>query len=185
MDDPRIAACYHPTTVILIDDEHRYLLGVKSKLNKKKAAYQLYTDPKKALHFLTQEYQPDLFTSRSVLHPEEEKSDHRSIEVDVRPIRDELYNPKRFDQVSVIIVDQEMPGLKGLELCRELKNSPIKKLMLTGEVRDEQAVQAFNDGIIDKFVNKIWQTPLLLFHYHFIICADSFKGFKGEGKFRL
>jgi len=154
MHEQRLAAACHPTTVLLIDDKERYLAGIHSGLNKKKALYQLYTDPQAALRYLTNEYKPNYFTERCILRPEEDERDHRHIEVDVVPIREEAFNPHRFEQISVIVVDQEMPGLKGLDICRQLSASPIKKLLLTGEATNEQAIDAFNNGIIDKFINK-------------------------------
>ncbi len=154
MDDTEIAACYHPAQVLLIDDNPRYLEGLLMSLDQQLAHYRSYSEPAKALDFLKNKYTPDYFTSRCVLRPEEDERDHRSIDVNVRVIRDEMDNANRFKQVSVIVVDQEMPGLKGLELCAQLKSSPIKKLMLTGELKNEQAINAFNDGLIDRFIGK-------------------------------
>jgi CheY-like chemotaxis protein len=47
-----------------------------------------------------------------------------------------------------------MPGMNGVEFCRQIKNRDIKKIMLTGEADHNIAVQAFNEGIIDKFIMK-------------------------------
>ncbi len=154
MNDQRLMAYYYPTTVLLIDDNQRYLLGIKSGLNKKKASYALYNDPTAALNFLTHEYQADLLAQRCISSIEEEERDHRTIDVNISVINKEIFNPDRFNQVSVIVIDQEMPGMKGLDLCKKISNSSIKKLMLTGEATNEQAIDAFNNGVIDRFINK-------------------------------
>ncbi len=150
----RLSACYFPTTVVLVDDNRQYLENIRYQLDDRRAVYRLYDQPKAALQFINQEYAPDYFTQRSVLRPEEEERDHRRIDVSIRPIRDEMYNVHRFEQLSVLVVDQEMPGLKGLDLCRQLQSSPIKKVLLTGEVDEQYAVDAFNQGWIDQFIHK-------------------------------
>ncbi len=152
----KLPACFYPTTVVLIDDNHNYLISLRSILDKQRATYKLFDKPDRALKYLTEDYQPDLFTKRSIEHPEETDWEQRQINVNVLNIHHEIYNPHRFEQVSVIVIDQEMPGVKGLDICRKLraKHSPIKILMLTGEVDDKKAIQAFNDNIIDKFITK-------------------------------
>ncbi|MCC2666419.1 MAG: response regulator [Gammaproteobacteria bacterium] len=49
-----------------------------------------------------------------------------------------------------------MPGLSGLEFARKVKehNSNIQIIMLTGEMHSKSAIDAFNEGIIDRYVNK-------------------------------
>jgi CheY-like chemotaxis protein len=47
-----------------------------------------------------------------------------------------------------------MPGKTGIELCYELRDLPIKKILLTGEAAHRLAVEAFNKGIIDCFIRK-------------------------------
>lgn len=146
--------CYHPTTVFLVDDDQKYLESIRTELDFKHANYKSYNDPIEALNFLTKDYQPDPFTRRCIDHPEQIDPDHRGIDVQPYQIIQEVYNPNRFEQVSVIITDQAMPRLSGLELCREARGVPAKKLMLTGEATTQEAVVAFNEHIIDQFILK-------------------------------
>jgi hypothetical protein len=44
--------------------------------------------------------------------------------------------------------------MTGIELCRHLKNTKFKKILLTGEANNELAIAAFNEGIIDCFIRK-------------------------------
>ena len=61
---------------------------------------------------------------------------------------------ERFAHVSVIIVDYDMPGMNGIEFCRQLSEYPMKKIMLTGKATQAIAVEAFNGGLIDCFLLK-------------------------------
>jgi CheY-like chemotaxis protein len=53
-----------------------------------------------------------------------------------------------------VVVDHDMPEMNGFELCQNLKDFPVKKIMLTGVASHAKAVQAFNAGIIDRFIDK-------------------------------
>jgi CheY-like chemotaxis protein len=76
------------------------------------------------------------------------------IDVNIHAIHEEVYNPKRFLDNTVLVVDYAMPSMHGVDVCKELRHLPIKKIMLTGEADDEIAIDAFNQGIIDKFIRK-------------------------------
>lgn len=66
----------------------------------------------------------------------------------------EIYNPERFNQVSCVILDYDMPGMNGLTLCESIKDSRIKKILLTGVADEQIAISAFNRGLIDYFIRK-------------------------------
>lgn len=149
-----IPVCFHPTTVAFCDDNRRYLDKLLLKLNHHIALYQLWDDPKRLIHYLQTSYQPNSFTQLCISHPEEDYFEKRHIEVDVRKIREQVYQPRRFDEISVLVMDYVMPSMNGVELCRALSDVPIKKLMLTGEGDESLAVNAFNEGLIDKFIMK-------------------------------
>ena len=153
MNTQKISCCYFPTTALLIDDNNRFLSGLCFDIDIKKVVLQLYDKPLVALQAL-KDYKPNPITNRCLLRPEERHRDHRNIDVDIRAIHEEMYNPNRFNEISVIVVDYSMPGMTGLELCQQLKNSPIKKILLTGEADEKLATKAFNEGIIHKFIRK-------------------------------
>jgi CheY-like chemotaxis protein len=87
---------------------------------------------------------------------EECPTDEQSIDVNIRLIRNEIHNEHRFEEITIVVVDYAMPDLNGIEFCRRLKqkNSAIKIIMLTGEADYDLAVEAFNDGLIEKFLLK-------------------------------
>jgi hypothetical protein len=47
-----------------------------------------------------------------------------------------------------------MPGMNGLEVCRQIASPYIQKIMLTGAATHQIAVDAFNEGLIDQFIQK-------------------------------
>lgn len=68
-------------------------------------------------------------------------------------------NLKRFDEmkvreVSVVVVDYSMPSMNGIEFCENIKNSSIKKILLTGYATSTDAVKAFNNNTIHYYLKK-------------------------------
>lgn len=150
--DPK-SICYFPTTAVLIDDDKRFLNSLGLSLDAS-IAYTTYDDANSALSALSSNYQRYPFIQRCITRMEEEQIHHRSLDVDIPALHEQLYNPDRFKEVSVIVVDYAMPGMNGLELCKRLQDTTFKKILLTGQADEAIAIQAFNDGIIDKFIRK-------------------------------
>ncbi len=66
-----------------------------------------------------------------------------------------IYNPLRFQDTAIVITDYCMPGqLNGLEVCNEIKSLPYRKILLTGNADLKTAVNAFNNKLIDRFIDK-------------------------------
>jgi CheY-like chemotaxis protein len=146
--------CHFPTTAALVDDKEDYLKIIKKNLSHRQVSYKLFSNPKKALDYLLEASKPPVFIENCIRQEADTARGHRNVDINIFPIREQIYNPARFEILSVLVIDQEMPGMKGLEVCEKLKGSRVKKILLTGEVDDSQAIQAFNDGIINKFVPK-------------------------------
>lgn len=81
--------------------------------------------------------------------------DDYALLINMRGLHEEIYSKTRFNDVSVIIVDYYMNDMSGIELCESLAKHPAKKILLTGG-RDKEkiAIEAFNKGIIHRFINK-------------------------------
>jgi len=69
-------------------------------------------------------------------------------------IEEEMNILHRFNRLSVVVVDYSMPGLNGLQFCEQIKDPQIGKVLLTGVADEKMAVEAFNAGIIDRFISK-------------------------------
>ncbi len=150
-----LCLCYHPTTTVLVDDNQDFLEAISIELEPA-VCCQTYTDPGKALHFFQHDYKLEPFTQRCFINSSEERLDHLFVDIDLRQIHKEKDDPGRFAEVAVVIVDYTMPRMNGLSLASEIKAllPNIKLILLTGDADHDIAVQAFNDGLIDKFIKK-------------------------------
>lgn len=147
---------YYPTTVVFVDDSRDFLDNLSLQLDAG-LAFRFHASPVDALVALNgASGQPSLaerFFSVS-RHGDELPMSHHVIDLNLDNIVREVYNEHRFEQVSVVVVDYDMPEIDGLELCRNLKNPALKKILLTGKADEKMAVQAFNQGLIDRFILK-------------------------------
>ena len=157
-----ICCCYYPTTVIFIDDNESFLNNILLDLDENMIS-RSFTNPQKAIEYL-QQYPLFTFSKRYLRSLKNSKNpdefdysnvEHGYIDIDIFNIHKEIYNPNRFDSVVVVVVvDYAMPEMKGLDVCRALKKWPFKFVLLTGHATLEKAVEAFNDGLIHKFIKK-------------------------------
>jgi CheY-like chemotaxis protein len=139
---------YFPTTTVLIDDNQAFLHSVSINLDAS-IHCRTFNDPEIALAHLKTHSEAPSFASQFLSTPSDE-----DIESNFAMIHQEAFNKNRFHLTTSIVVDYAMPRMNGIDFCREIKNLPLKKIMLTGEADEALAVDAFNDGIIDKFIRK-------------------------------
>ena len=150
--------CYHPTTTIAIDDDLDFLSVITQHLGI--ANCISYSSPKKAIEFLQkqksfQRIQARVLktsnSSENITYPADDCVWH----VNLHNLHQEVYFEDRFQDVSVIIVDYYMDEMRGIDVCEALINHPAKKILLTGGADKEKiAIEAFNKGIIHRFINK-------------------------------
>ena len=147
---------YHPTTTAIIDDSPDFLSNLSLNLDPS-LAFRVFESPLLALDALNSVHAnapgPERFFS-IYQHREEHSFDHHVIDLNLARIYREVFNEKRFQRFSVMVVDYDMPEMDGLELCRRLSHSPVRKVLLTGRADDKLAIKAFNEGIIDRFIPK-------------------------------
>ena len=151
---------YFPTNVILVDDDREFLNDLHVLLDGNIASYRLFNSPQKALNFLNQEASFLSDNNFFLENPESYEWGRQSFSLNFENIKNIALDPKRFDQVCIVIVDYNMPGMDGIELLQKINHDGIKKILLTGEADEHTAIEAFNDGIIKKYIRK--QDPNLI-----------------------
>lgn len=151
--------CFFPTQTIIIDDSPQFLDALKVSLAPESAWYQFFQQPEEALDYLNHHYARDTSTDTMMQQIDETAYEHYLIEMNIAGVYKQIYNPKRFQQVSCIVVDYDMPSMTGLEFCQQLKHPDIQKILLTGMTEHDPAIRAFNEGAINYFVNKTHRGP--------------------------
>lgn len=155
----RFSCCYYPTRVLLVDDNKVFLKTMNTYLSSHQGVIQ-FLKSVEAAEFLKEQLERQLQANKWISHFNELELEDDSVEahtttdVGTFNIHKEIYNPNRFDDISVVVVDYAMPDINGIEFCRQFKDSPVKKILITGNATLETAIDAFNEGIIDKFLVK-------------------------------
>ncbi|HXW85713.1 MAG TPA: response regulator [Candidatus Bathyarchaeia archaeon] len=146
---------FHPTEVILIDDDVNYSKNVETIMLGKEVPIRIFNDPKKALSFIKKRPSTK-FLDKSVHFDENEwvTPEKAPFNIDLNTLHHEIYNKDRFNETSVLIVDYAMPGLSGEQFFEKIRHATVKKILLTGEEGYEKAVKMFNSGLIDRFFRK-------------------------------
>lgn len=155
MFSPSIQPYFHPTTIIMVDDNQRFLDNFSLQLDEKLAC-RFYSSAKECLAFLSEQRSRIPLDRRcfSYYQQPRDSMQNRVIRFDLTLIEQEISNPERFHDISVVVVDYDMPEMTGLEFCERIRNHRIKKILLTGVADEKVAVEAFNAGIIDHFMMK-------------------------------
>ena len=155
----RVYPYYHPTTVVVLDDDPIFLESFTFRLGERFLC-RAFSRSRSALAYIRANMPVPPRASRC-LHRNSESIAHEDWSpadrtVTVRParIRDLVHDEDRFAEVSVLVVDFDMPDIDGLEVCRALNGSPVRRIMLTGKADEKTALAAFNEHIIDGFIIK-------------------------------
>ena len=144
-----------PRRVVYVDDDGR-MLDILRMTMPKKMSREFIGSPDAALKTLSQEIQ--YWRTLELLLG---KSHHLPAELGEAHLYAGSYFTewRRFHLTAVLIVDYQMPGLNGVELVSKLEGFPARRILLTGEADAAVAVQAFNSGVIQRFIPK--NTPNL------------------------
>jgi len=152
-----IPTCYFPSTTLFIDDSRDFLLNFVLQLDEG-LAYRIFDSPFEALQCIQEKRcELELLNQRCFSEYTEAQNcplTNHTINLDLAAIHAEVYNAKRFSEISVVVVDYAMPGIDGLEFCRRLENTNIKKILLTGQADERLAIEAFNEGLIHRYIKK-------------------------------
>jgi len=147
---------YHPTTLYWIDDDSLFL-NIAADCFKENYAIKTSTSPNEAKNFFDG-YQShidlSIFLRGCDEHEDYDLTDHLPIDLDFNAIRQVHNSSNKLKDIAVMIVDYRMPDMSGIDLCTQLSTVPTKKILLTGDANFQDAINAFNKGIINYFVCK-------------------------------
>ncbi len=146
----------HPTLVILVDDSSSFIESLEFQINPA-IAVKSFQDVHEAFRWLFASYdatQEKCLPIRVGYDEQTLSFERRTIALDVDQIYRIVMDPRRFHAPAVVVVDYAMPQINGLDFCRALKGLPCKKILFTGEANEMVAVDAFNQGLIDRYLKK-------------------------------
>ena len=151
----RLFPYYFPTTAVFVDDNPSFLRSLALELPEE-LAFQTFENAEAALERVNRTSSAPPLYQRcfTQIGLPGANATEKLIHLDLSQIELGISNTERFQEVSVVVVDFDMPAIDGLEFCRRITNPRIRKILFTGVADEKIAVQAFNAGIIDRFIIK-------------------------------
>jgi CheY-like chemotaxis protein len=146
----------HPTMTVLVDDSPSFLHSLRFQLGPGFPSIG-FSDTGAAIAWLREHGKPPAALA-SLLSPSVDtytlSPQPYNIALHVEQVCGIRHHPERFLTPSVLVVDYAMPGMNGLEFCEAIRDLPCRKILLTGVADERIAIDAFNRGLIDRYVRK-------------------------------
>ncbi len=146
---------HHPSLTVLIDDSDSFLKSLSFQLDPSLAS-KAFVDTRAAIDWLARH--SDGGGSGEGLHASYDtypnSHDECNVAFDIDDIHRISFKSSRFMTPSVLVVDYSMPQMNGVQLCEALRHLPCKKILFTGVADEKVAVDAFNRGLIDRYIKK-------------------------------
>lgn len=147
---------YYPTTWLCIDDDSLITASVSNVMGKYNHL-KCFQAPRLFLDYLGN-YQSFL-TNQSFLHANTDNEyygtlEYSSVNFNVTDIVKLVDLTEKHSEISAIIMDYKMPEMDGFCLAEKCNNLAIPILLLTGEVKLSEAINGFNNNLINCFINK-------------------------------
>lgn len=147
---------HHPSLTVLVDDSDSFLSSLAFQLGSSLTS-KAFHDTRSAIDWLSahsccETVQASELSASYDTYP---NSQHQcNVAIDIEKIHHISFQRQRFLTPSVLVVDYSMPQMNGIELCEALRHLPCKKILFTGVADEKVAVDAFNRGLIDRYIKK-------------------------------
>ena len=143
---------YHrPNAFVFLDDDSSYLDTLASILPKE-WPIQLFTNASRCLAYIQEQnsaWDQDMLAHQGLINS------WRSSESLIPAILEYWKsNGLRYGLTKICVVDFSMPAMNGLHFLQLLPGWLTNRVLLTGKADELIAVEAFNNGLIDRFVPK-------------------------------
>lgn len=159
---PSLPLFKHPKQVILVDDSASFVASLEFRMSPQ-LAIRSFSNSVDALRWIFACFRAEqdvvdasgwsMMAGWGGTHIAEANNVRAGLAA-VRKLYLTVRDRTRFDSPAVVVVDYAMPHIDGIEFCRALDGLPCKKILLTGEADEKIAVEAFNHGLIDRYLKK-------------------------------
>nr|WP_297350433.1 hypothetical protein [uncultured Caldimonas sp.] len=158
---------FHPTTellpywytaaVLLVDDDEGYLDALSTLLSTERKVYTC-TSHREALALLERSKALSRNFMRRSTDQSTDPHEHL-VAIDASRVTSLAQEPRRYEEIALVIADYSMPEGDGLSLCRSMLEYPCRRILLTGAADERLAVDAFNEQLIHQFLRKADRLP--------------------------
>ena len=150
-----LPGCFYPTEVIFVDDSENYLQMLSLFFKSIRGIIlRTFKNPQDALDYINTRA-----NAQQRVNWEQENCftpNCYALKLNVFSLHQQIYNPHRYAQISVVIADHDLTEkhINGIEFCRRIEDKNIQKILFTGQADRAFVIQAFNDGVIQRYLSK-------------------------------
>lgn len=153
-----VPVCYFPSTVILLDEESDFLRNFATQLPQP-FLYHFFADRNDALQALQLNKESENLSQWCLGEPQQtgQQTEHfngQTMCLDLAAIHWEAYNPQRFSECTVIVINTLSSDLDKLTLCRDIHNHAIKKILLIDQAEQALLKETIKENLIDLCLDK-------------------------------
>ncbi len=148
----KIPLCFYPTQIVFVDDNPEFLDALSLAFSKQ-FNVKIFADTDSALNYIN-EYQREADLIANDEKPKPQGDSDAWVKRVLTHQNTKRFDDQRIKEVSVLVVDYSMPNINGIEFCEKIKNSSIKKILLTGYATPADAISAFNKNTIHYYLKK-------------------------------
>ncbi|MBY0543958.1 MAG: hypothetical protein K2Q14_00235 [Gammaproteobacteria bacterium] len=147
---------YYPSHWLWIDDD-QLLLNCMMEVFGEKNAVTAFPSAQECIKSM-KTYQAPLSCKNFLMSNIQDLSygflKHTPIDFDVTLLADLADDPARYQEITVMVIDYDMPEMDGFALAQALQHLPIQKILLTGKAEQSDAIAGFNTNLIHRFIQK-------------------------------
>jgi CheY-like chemotaxis protein len=136
-----LSICYYPSTIVFVDDDPTLLQAVTEQVQDY-APCVAFTQADEAIAYIRSR------AGKPALSLPEGESVNENL------IYQSIYNTERYSDLALVVVDYQMPRKNGIQIAEAIHDLGIPVVLLTGEVDELVAVEAFNEDLIDAYFKK-------------------------------
>jgi CheY-like chemotaxis protein len=148
---------YYPTKLLFVDDDKLLLCSMQEIFSN--TCYRLlsFDSSIDCIKFLSHYSTP--IQHKKLLQSLESDGNygsakHSHVDFDLAILYQISTNLQRYHEISVMVVDYNMPEINGFELVRACQDNHIQKILLTGKAAEKEAVDGFNSNLINRYIQK-------------------------------
>ncbi|MBP9742029.1 MAG: hypothetical protein KBD37_01580 [Burkholderiales bacterium] len=157
MNNKLVPTHRYKTTILFYDDRNSFLSLIKNRLVSHKYEFK-YVDNLvdfQACIAKSAEAKAKLPDVLSKLDNELTDFAHNEVfNFDLSKLKAIRNLPNKYDEISVVFVDNDLGDHNGIEICSKLP-SDFKKILLTGKCDKDEAIKALNDKAINLYIDKL------------------------------
>lgn len=150
----RVLVFFFPTTVVLVDDDFIFLDYLKKHISGLPVNCKTFSNGVEALEFIRESSENDILDISDFCVPRNKEVGNRAVFPSIDWVHEKICSPNRFQKISVVISDYQMPYMDGVSFLSKIQDRKIQKILLTGFAENNAGIEALNSGDISCFLTK-------------------------------